>query len=74
MRTFCKVTLSRQGDTPQKTALGVRRSSDDETPYWRHLKTNGELNTKYPNGVEAQKEKLEAEGHSAVNISSDVID
>ena len=27
------------------------------------LKANGELNPKYPGGVEAQKEKLEAEGH-----------
>ena len=37
--------------------------SEDETPYWRTLKANGELNAKYPGGVEAQKEKLEAEGH-----------
>ena len=34
-----------------------------QTPYLRTLKANGELNAKYPNGVEAQKEKLEAEGH-----------
>ena len=33
--------------------------SEDETPYWRTLKANGELNAKYPNGIEAQKEKLE---------------
>lgn len=37
--------------------------SEDETPYWRTLKANGELNSKYPGGVEAQKAKLEAEGH-----------
>ena len=37
--------------------------SNDETPYWRTLKAKGELNAKYPGGVEAQKEKLEAEGH-----------
>lgn len=37
--------------------------TDDETPYWRTLKANGELNSKYPGGVEFQKEKLEAEGH-----------
>ena len=36
---------------------------DDETPYWRTLKANGALNEKYPGGVAAQKEKLEAEGH-----------
>lgn len=35
----------------------------DETPYWRTLKADGELNAKYPGGVEAQKAKLEAEGH-----------
>ena len=40
--------------------------TDDETPYWRTLKANGELNEKYPNGIEAQKEKLEAEGHTIV--------
>lgn len=35
----------------------------DETPYWRTLKAGGELNPKYPGGVEAQRERLEAEGH-----------
>ena len=39
---------------------------DDETPYWRTLKANGELNAKYPGGCEAQKEKLEAEGHTVI--------
>lgn len=38
--------------------------SENETPYWRTLKANGELNAKYPGGVEAQKEKPEAEGHT----------
>lgn len=36
---------------------------EDETPWWRTLKANGELNPKYPGGVEKQKEKLEKEGH-----------
>jgi len=36
---------------------------NDETPYWRTLKANGELNEKYHGGVEAQKAKLETEGH-----------
>ena len=40
--------------------------SEDKTPYWRTLKANGELNAKYPGGVEAQKEKLEAEGHTII--------
>ena len=39
---------------------------DDETPWWRTLKANGELNPKYPGGAEAQKEKLEAEGHTVI--------
>lgn len=38
--------------------------SEDPTPYWRTLKANGELNPKYPGGVEAQKELLEKEGHT----------
>ncbi|MED9903884.1 MAG: MGMT family protein [Lachnospiraceae bacterium] len=29
--------------------------SDNKTPYWRTLKANGELNSKYPGGVEAQR-------------------
>lgn len=40
--------------------------SDDETPYWRTLKTNGELNSKYPGGIEAQRKLLEAEGHMII--------
>ncbi len=38
----------------------------EETPYWRTLKAKGELNPKYPGGVEAQKQLLEAEGHRIV--------
>jgi alkylated DNA nucleotide flippase Atl1 len=33
------------------------------TPYWRTLKTGGEVNPKYPGGVPVQKMFLEAEGH-----------
>ena len=40
--------------------------TDDETPYWRTLKANGELNEKYPGGIEAHKERLEAEGHTII--------
>ena len=38
----------------------------DATPYWRTLKSGGFLNEKYPGGVEAQKAKLEAEGHAVI--------
>lgn len=36
----------------------------DETPYWRTLKADGELNPKYPGGIAAQKALLEKEGHT----------
>jgi hypothetical protein len=32
-------------------------------PYWRVLKTKGELNPKYPGGMENQADKLREEGH-----------
>ena len=40
--------------------------ADDKTPYWRTLKANGELNPKYPGGIEAQRTALEAEGHTII--------
>jgi hypothetical protein len=36
------------------------------TPYWRTLKTGGELNPKYPGGIPALKSFLKAEGHKVV--------
>ncbi|QSI34308.1 6-O-methylguanine DNA methyltransferase [Variovorax sp. RKNM96] len=39
---------------------------EDRTPYWRTLKIGGELNPKYPGGIEAQMVRLEAEGHTVV--------
>jgi alkylated DNA nucleotide flippase Atl1 len=36
------------------------------TPYWRTLKIGGELNPKYPGGIEELKRLLEAEGHTVV--------
>ena len=36
------------------------------TPYWRTLKSGGEINEKYPGGVEGQKRLLEKEGHKVV--------
>lgn len=38
----------------------------EETPYWRTLKKDGELNPKYPGGIEKQQELLEAEGHTVI--------
>jgi len=34
------------------------------TSYWRTLKSKGELNEKYPGGLEAQAKRLRAEGHT----------
>ena len=36
------------------------------TPYWRTLKTGGELNPKYPGGIEEIAKKLNAEGHEII--------
>ena len=36
------------------------------TPYWRTLKTGGEVNPKYPGGIAGVKSKLSAEGHQVV--------
>ncbi len=36
----------------------------DITPYWRTLKSKGELNPKYPGGVETQAVRLREEGHT----------
>lgn len=47
-------------------AWASSQRSEDETPWWRTLKANGELNPKYPGGTEAQREKLEAEGHTII--------
>lgn len=40
--------------------------AESRTPWWRTLKIGGELNAKYPGGVEAQMSRLEAEGHTVV--------
>jgi hypothetical protein len=36
------------------------------TPFWRTLKTGGEVNSKYPDGVNALAKRLRAEGHKLV--------
>jgi alkylated DNA nucleotide flippase Atl1 len=36
----------------------------DITPYWRTLKVGGQLNEKYPGGVDAQASRLREEGHT----------
>jgi hypothetical protein len=41
---------------------GVKRI----TPYWRTLKSGGEVNPKYPGGIPVLKRRLQAEGHKVV--------
>ncbi len=36
------------------------------TPYWRTLKSGGEVNPKYPGGIAGLKKLLSAEGHKVV--------
>ena len=36
------------------------------TPFWRTLKTGGELNPKYPGGIAGLRRKLRAEGHTVI--------
>ena len=47
-------------------AWASSQRASDETPWWRTLKANGELNPKYPGGAETQARLLEAEGHRIV--------
>lgn len=42
------------------------RGKSGITPYWRTLKSGGEVNPKYPGGLPAQRMFLEAEGHRLV--------
>jgi hypothetical protein len=36
------------------------------TPFWRTLKSKGELNPKYPGGIPGLKRKLQGEGHRVI--------
>lgn len=42
----------------------------DPIPYWRTLRAKGELNEKFPGGIQAQILKLEAEGHTIIRKGS----
>jgi hypothetical protein len=46
----------------EEAAAGKKRI----TPYWRTLKTGGELNPKYPGGIGRLRELLESEGHKVI--------
>ena len=40
--------------------------NENITPYWRTLKSDGELNVKYPEAIELQRRLLEEEGHTII--------
>ena len=47
-------------------AESERDGNSRVTPYWRTLKSGGELNPKYPGGIAALKKKLRNEGHLVI--------
>lgn len=47
-------------------AWASSQRTTDITPYWRTLKSDGELNANYPEGIELQKRLLEKEGHMII--------
>lgn len=44
----------------------LREGKTDVTPYWRTLKSGGEINPEYPGGIEDQKARLESEGYRII--------
>lgn len=44
-------------------AHASHQRKENKTPYWRTIKSDGELNNKYPETIELQKKLLEEEGH-----------
>ncbi len=46
----------------EERAAGKKRI----TPWWRTVRGQGELNPKYPGGIENQRRLLEAEGHRII--------
>ena len=45
----------------------------DKTPFHRTLKSDGELNIKYPEAIELQKKLLEEEGHTIISKGTNKI-
>ncbi len=61
----CPITTGIFANIAARAAEEVAvEGSKDITPYWRTLKSKGELNEKYPGGVESQAAHLRGEGHT----------
>lgn len=74
---FIRETLAKQNNAdftdPMTAGIFVQivawasyQRSDNPTPFWRVLKTDGELNPKFPEGVSLQKELLKKEGFTII--------
>jgi len=50
----------------ERACLTDRQGAKSETPWWRTLKKDGQLNEKFPDGIDGQKTRLEAEGHTVI--------
>lgn len=48
------------------SANAAAEINDKTNPYWRTLKTNGEVNPKYPGGIEKNIALLKKEGHKII--------
>ncbi len=63
-RAACPITTGIFASVAAHAADEARREGRKRiTPYWRTLKTGGQLNPKYPGGLDAQRKLLESEGH-----------
>jgi alkylated DNA nucleotide flippase Atl1 len=62
----CPITTGIFARIAAGAAEEQKEKRTDITPYWRTLRAEGEINEKYPGGVEGQRKLLEKEGHKIV--------
>jgi hypothetical protein len=61
---FAWIAANAAEEAANEAEAGAKKSK--VMPYWRTLKTGGELNPKYPGGIPRLRKLLEAEGHRVV--------
>ena len=63
-----KTAVACPSTTEKSLCLAAAKSVEEhlKLPYWRVLKKSGELNHKFPNGIEGQAVNLSGEGHEIV--------
>ncbi len=62
---FVNICAQASGERAENKISG-NTIPEDAIPWWRTLKTKGELNEKYPGGIDAQKLLLAVEGHTVI--------